>query len=474
MRLLGAVEVHGAGQVIARWPSRAVAVLLARLALAPQRSHPREELVELLWPGVAPGVGRNRLRQALSALKSLLEAPGANRAPVLDAHRGFVRVVPGSLVCDAVDFEQHLRAGEVAAAASRYAGELMPGHYDDWVIEERRRLADLYEQSAPALAERSTPSDGAAAIATLPSLLPNYLTRTFGVEQAAARLRRLVLARRLVTLHGPGGSGKTRLAVEVARSLEGPQIEQALGGAESPFEHVVFVALLACKTQGQVLDAVAAALRAVGPRDPRARILTQLEGRRVLLVLDNAEQLDAQADAALAQLLSELPSTHTLITSRRLLGLDGEHSCELESLPLPRTGAAREETLANAAVALFVDRARAVQGPIEPMSPRWPRLPASCSCWAACRWPSNWRPRACARSTRPSCCSACAGVPARPCSTSWHGPAPGPRPIRAMPRCATCSTGAGSCCRRRRRRCCGRCRSSVRPCGLRCWRPSPR
>ena len=81
LRLLGSLEAQagtaGAGAPrLDHFPSRAVALLLARLALAPGRAHAREELVELLWPGVLPEVGRNRLRQTLSTLKALLEPPG--------------------------------------------------------------------------------------------------------------------------------------------------------------------------------------------------------------------------------------------------------------------------------------------------------------------------------------------------------------------------------------------------------------
>src|SRR5687767_10296775 len=100
VQLLGAVEAISATQRIERFPSRAVAALLARLALAPERTHPREELVELLWPGVALDVGRNRLRQALSTLKSLLEPAGQPGAAVLQADRLAVRVVPGAIACD--------------------------------------------------------------------------------------------------------------------------------------------------------------------------------------------------------------------------------------------------------------------------------------------------------------------------------------------------------------------------------------
>ena len=116
VRLLGAVVASDGLQRIERWPSRPIAALLARLALWPERAHSREELVECLWPGVALPVGRNRLRQALSTLKSLLEPAGALHSPVIDADRHSVRVVPGALRCDAHGFERLARAGHHAAA----------------------------------------------------------------------------------------------------------------------------------------------------------------------------------------------------------------------------------------------------------------------------------------------------------------------------------------------------------------------
>jgi hypothetical protein len=156
VRLLGAVDAVGeasapaglpaAGPTLSHWPTRAVAALLARLALWPDRVHPREELVELLWPGVGLSVGRNRLRQALSTLKAMLETRGAGAGTVRVADHQGIRVVPGALACDALDFERRLRAGDWAAAQRLYRGDLMPGHYDEWVLQERRRLAALWER----------------------------------------------------------------------------------------------------------------------------------------------------------------------------------------------------------------------------------------------------------------------------------------------------------------------------------------
>ena len=91
LRLLGAVQARSGQQLLQRWPSRAAAALLARLALAPDNIHPREALIEQLWPGVALAVGRNRLRQTLSTLRALLEPPGPGLQPVLQADRHSLR-----------------------------------------------------------------------------------------------------------------------------------------------------------------------------------------------------------------------------------------------------------------------------------------------------------------------------------------------------------------------------------------------
>jgi len=380
VRLLGAVVANDGLQRIERWPSRPVAALLARLALWPERAHSREELVECLWPGVALPVGRNRLRQALSTLKSLLEPAGALHSPVIDADRHCVRVVPGALRCDAHGFERMARAGHHAAACEAYLGELMPGFYDDWIDQERQRLATLHEHvGALAAAAVSPPTASSLHVPPLPPsatpvptgtpLLPSYLTRLFGAERQGARLRSQVRVHRLVTLLGPGGAGKTRLAVDVAHALRepplwGPAGDYAAGGTAAAFESVAFVSLVSCESTLQTLDAIAAALRLRSAAAPQAQalLIEALSGRRVLLVLDNFEQLVDAAAALVADLLAQLPLLHVLVTSRRRLGLDGEREFALAALELPAEGAALAEAADNPAVGLFIDRARAVRG----------------------------------------------------------------------------------------------------------------
>jgi predicted ATPase len=367
IRLLGGVAASDGVQHLERFPSRAVAALLARLALAPDRMHPREELIELLWPGVALDVGRNRLRQVLSTLKSMLEPPGQPGAAVILADRHGVRAVDGALGCDARSFEQMLRAGRTTEALALYRGDLMPGYYEDWIGEERHRLAALHEslqqQAGPGPApEAAVPQPPTSTPRLSAAPLPAYLTRLFGAEMAEARLRALVRSQRLVTLLGPGGCGKTRLAVEVAQALRDRPAWPLDSASESAFERIAFVPLVACDDRARMLQAIARALQAPGGgADDLQQLVQALAGQRVLLVLDNFEQLVGHAEEAVASLLEQLPLLHLLVTSRRALGLDGEHGVPAEPLGLPATDADLAAAGASAAVALFVDRARAVR-----------------------------------------------------------------------------------------------------------------
>ena len=351
LRLLGAVSLCDAAGAAQRLPGRPGTLLLARLALWPQRDHPREELIELLWPGVALEVGRNRLRQLLSSLKQLL---GPGDSTLVLADRQGVRLAPGALACDAVEFQELLRAGRHAEAHALFGGELLPGFYDDWVLDERSRLQAMLERSAEVAAQRVLPLPPDLARASLPS----YLTRAFGMARALSEVSELLSGHRLVTLLGMGGSGKTRLAVEVATGLR--------DGKSSPFDRVGFVALAGCSTTSEMADTL---LEVVGVRstetNPIERIAAALAGRRQLLVLDNFEQLPAEAALAVAALLDRAPALHLIVTSRRPLGVDGEQQFRVPALALPAADEGVDAAAASPALALFLDRARAAGAALE-------------------------------------------------------------------------------------------------------------
>lgn len=350
VRLLGTVSARRGKVEILRWPSRAATLLLARLAMAPEQAHPREGLIELLWPGVAASVGRNRLRQVLSTLRALLEPEGA--APVLQADRQYIRLVPDRLDCDVQRFQRALRQGDTVAALASYGGELLPGFYEEWVLDARRWLAEQFERSE----RKERDGDGSR---TPPPLLPPVAalpspwTRSFGLAPLLARLQAAVASQRLTTLIAAGGSGKTRLALEGARAL------QALCGCERLFECIAFVPLADCRDETDIGQALALALATAG-KEPLEEACRRLRTGRHLLVLDNAEQIVQPLRSVVTTLLQGAPGLHLLITSRRRLHLPGEHLFEHAGLPTPAPQAPTSELLENPAVALFVDRARAL------------------------------------------------------------------------------------------------------------------
>lgn len=331
LRLLGGFEIERAGRVeLNRLPSRAATLLLARLALQPGRQHPREELIELLWPGVELDAGRNRLRQTLSTVRALLETP---EAPLLQADRLQVSLLPDALRSDVQDFE-------ATQAVGLYQGELLPGYFDDWVVQERHRLAALAER-ATAPPQAQAPPPPAPALPWFATSLPRYLTRYFAppglLESLSAQLPTL----RLLTLVGPGGVGKTRLAVELAWQ----QFHQAHWGCG-------MAALAEVRDEAALVAALERALTVTrGGGWPAIEAMLQEPGALRLLVLDNAEQALGVVAAAVQRLLAVAPALCLLVTSRHALELEGETLVDV--MPLSD---ARET-----AQALFIDRARAVR-----------------------------------------------------------------------------------------------------------------
>ncbi len=120
--------------------------------------------------------------------------------------------------------------------------------------------------------------------------------------------------------------------------------------------------LVDCRDEAQVLDALLAVFHLrTGSGDAFDRLLQMLADRRALLVLDNFEQLGADATLLVARLAAQLPGLHAVVTSRRALGLDGEREFHVTALALPDAGASLDSAALNPAIALFVDRARAVR-----------------------------------------------------------------------------------------------------------------
>jgi predicted ATPase/DNA-binding SARP family transcriptional activator len=194
--------------------------------------------------------------------------------------------------------------------------------------------------------------------------LPAQLTSFVGRDDEIRRVTKLLAESRLITLTGPGGSGKTRLSIEVGARLAGQVADGVWFVPLAPVRDAIDVpqaVLTAIDGRETVwpVDAVEAArLAAMEPLD---RLSEVLAARTVVLVLDNCEHvLDAVATLS-GRLLADAPGMRIVATSREPLGLTGETLCPVPSLPLPPADADASEAAASPAVRLFVDRAAAVR-----------------------------------------------------------------------------------------------------------------
>jgi adenylate cyclase len=158
IELLGTLRATRGDQLLSRFLTQKNAALLAYLAYFRQRSHRREELVELLWPEGDPRAGRNSLKQALATLRHQLEPDSVPSGAVLIADRTTVQLNPEAVVTDIAEFRAALRSAArseereqrvqcLARALDRYRGELLPGFFDDWVLQERQWLTESYFQA---------------------------------------------------------------------------------------------------------------------------------------------------------------------------------------------------------------------------------------------------------------------------------------------------------------------------------------
>ena len=185
--------------------------------------------------------------------------------------------------------------------------------------------------------------------------LPSPPTRLIGRDVELATLRELITEpdARLVTITGPGGSGKTRLAVELGTCLR-----------DELDWHVAFADLTGLRTSALVLPTIAAALgvREGGDRSLAEATAVVLGDREVIAVVDNFEHVIDTA-AELADLLASAPGLRLIVTSRQALRLRWEREYPLAPLELPAgDGPGTAETIgASPAVELLVDRIRRVR-----------------------------------------------------------------------------------------------------------------
>jgi len=196
-----------------------------------------------------------------------------------------------------------------------------------------------------------------------------------GRDRDVAMVVELLQTQRLVTIVGPAGVGKSRLALSVAQDVAG---EWADG--------TWLVELAALSDPSALIGFLAGILPLPALPANAAELVDRIGGRQMLVVLDNCEHLIEDVASLVSQLVAGCPRVRVLCTSQELLSIDREHAWPLSPLS------------EKAAVELFYERARAIR-------PSWSTIPKpsrrSGSISTDCRWPSSWPRRGSPRSVPP-------------------------------------------------------------------------
>ena len=318
---------------------------------------------------------------AVAAQRRLVEHAWPGEATVrarMGIHTGVAAKGPDGFV----GLEVH-RAARIGAAAnggqilvSRAAAELLDrprleggevvdlGSYGLTGLDRAERLYQLLVPGLPE--ERTEPRGRGIRVVRLPPALTQLVGRGQEISEVVGRLADEQV--RLVTLTGPGGIGKSRLAVAVAARA-----------ADRYPDGVFFVPLADVREPDEVIAEVAAALeiRSEGPRPPLDAVTDRLASRRVLLVLDNFEQvLDARS--TLVSVLQSCPGVEMLVTSRTPLRIRGEREHAVPPLAVPPAGASVADSEGSDAVRLFLDRARLARSSWEPTASDLPSIVEIC------------------------------------------------------------------------------------------------
>jgi predicted ATPase/DNA-binding winged helix-turn-helix (wHTH) protein len=288
-----------------RLGNRALDLLIA-LSRRPGQLISKQELTATVWPDTF--VEDGNLKVHISALRRALGDGKTGRRYISTvAGRGYCFVAPVKVRAD---------------AASERAGDVEPH------LRRRRRH-------------------------NLPALLTPLIGRDDGLGKIEAQLR----YRRLLTLVGPGGVGKTSMALAAATNL-----------TEAYADGVWFVDLSAVCDPLLVPEAAASAVGLdIGDDEVNSSLLSFLADKQMLLVLDNCEHVVDAAAALAFRLLRAAPDIHILATSREALRVSGEYVYRLPALeqPLFSTGLDASQALAFPAVRLFAERAAGVAGEFE-------------------------------------------------------------------------------------------------------------
>jgi predicted ATPase len=225
-------------------------------------------------------------------------------------------------------------------------------HLGEHRLRDLARPEQLFQLTAPDLPAQFPPL---RSLESVPNNLPVQLSSFVGREREMAEVKRLLASTRLLTLTGPGGTGKTRLSLQVAADLF-DQFREGVWLVE--FANINDAAL--------VVETVAAALdlRQEADRPLTATLTAFLRNRQLLLIFDNCEHVVAACASLAEMLLRSCPHLRILASSREPLGIAGETAWPLAPLSLPEhwrdlTGGddAVERLSEFEAVRLFIDRA---------------------------------------------------------------------------------------------------------------------
>src|SRR5215212_5239081 len=323
--------------VQAAFPTALDAVLAA---VAGQRALIVEDWGELgsipvrmaLHTGAATPDNGDYFAPALNRLARLLAAGAGGQILLTEATRQLVRdLSPAGMPLQIVDLGEH-------------------------GLRDLREAEHVFQLTAPGLPSDFPPLKSLdRQLHNLPPQLTPFIGREALVAEICGRLEQPGV--RLLTLTGPGGAGKTRLALHVAAEL-----------VEAYADGVWFVPLAPVASATLVAATIAGALgiRETATDSIEATLRTYLRPRRLLLVLDNFEHV-VDASPLVADLLANCPDIQVLATSRAPLHISGEHELPVPSLELPSLARplCLDDALASEAVRLFVDRARAVQSHFE-------------------------------------------------------------------------------------------------------------
>jgi predicted ATPase/class 3 adenylate cyclase len=279
----------------------------------------------------------------------------------LDVHRA-------ARICSAAHGGQILASAEACTEAT--GGGQTDFDLRDLGWHRLKDLADpehLFQINVDGLPSSFPPIQSLETPSNLPALASSFVGRVAELEQVQDLLRREDV--RFVTLIGPGGTGKSRLAVHAAETVLGDYPDGVFLVNLAPVDDPGLVPATVAQTLG---------LKERGDEPVLAEIARYLERRHMLLLLDNFEHVLAAAPLV-TELLASSPRLKVLATTRSALRLAGEHEYHVPPLGVPDPHADLQTALSSDAVSLFVQRAKAVKPSFDLTTAEVPTVVEICS-----------------------------------------------------------------------------------------------